>query len=176
MAVMNGFRAELLGRILGLNGHAVVYGQARRLSILIAGGESRRNAGRFRGFTAGRGQGHGHRRWPCRGCIGARAEPATCRPKPLGGQLSAAAVDNFAAGGVLLGGRLARRLGVSVGDQLTLVSPTSKPPCWAPCRAPTLSGRRVFDVGMYEYDNGLSSCLGGLADVFEWATGSPDWK
>jgi ABC-type lipoprotein release transport system permease subunit len=27
MAVMNGFRAELLGRILGLNGHLTVYGQ-----------------------------------------------------------------------------------------------------------------------------------------------------
>src|SRR5215472_16266966 len=28
MAVMNGFRAELLGRILGLNGHMTVYAQA----------------------------------------------------------------------------------------------------------------------------------------------------
>jgi lipoprotein-releasing system permease protein len=27
MSVMNGFRAELLGRILGLNGHMTIYGQ-----------------------------------------------------------------------------------------------------------------------------------------------------
>ena len=29
MSVMNGFRAELLGRILGLNGHITVYGRRR---------------------------------------------------------------------------------------------------------------------------------------------------
>src|SRR5512134_1709593 len=31
MAVMNGFRAELLGRILGLNGHLTVYGMGQTL-------------------------------------------------------------------------------------------------------------------------------------------------
>ena len=32
MAVMNGFRQELLTRILGINGHLSVYGQANQLS------------------------------------------------------------------------------------------------------------------------------------------------
>src|SRR5579871_1991597 len=32
MAVMNGFRAELLGRILGLNGHMTVFAQSGPLS------------------------------------------------------------------------------------------------------------------------------------------------
>ena len=32
MAVMNGFREELLGRILGLNGHLTVYGQGKPLA------------------------------------------------------------------------------------------------------------------------------------------------
>src|ERR1051325_9088760 len=32
MSVMNGFRAELVGRILGLNGHMAVYGEGTRLS------------------------------------------------------------------------------------------------------------------------------------------------
>ena len=32
MSVMNGFRADLIGRILGLNGHLGVYGEAGMLS------------------------------------------------------------------------------------------------------------------------------------------------
>src|SRR2546430_11837798 len=31
MSVMNGFRAELIGRILGLNGHLAVYGETAQL-------------------------------------------------------------------------------------------------------------------------------------------------
>src|SRR6202790_2048462 len=31
MSVMNGFRAELVGRILGLNGHLAVYGESAQL-------------------------------------------------------------------------------------------------------------------------------------------------
>src|SRR5260221_3149689 len=32
MSVMNGFRAELVGRILGLNGHLAVYGETNQLN------------------------------------------------------------------------------------------------------------------------------------------------
>ena len=32
MSVMNGFRAELVGRILGLNGHLAIYGEGARLT------------------------------------------------------------------------------------------------------------------------------------------------
>src|SRR5436309_14399756 len=32
MSVMNGFRAELVGRILGLNGHLAVYGESAHLT------------------------------------------------------------------------------------------------------------------------------------------------
>src|SRR5207247_5460298 len=32
MSVMNGFRAELIGRILGLNGHLAVYGETAHLT------------------------------------------------------------------------------------------------------------------------------------------------
>src|SRR5207244_5396766 len=32
MSVMNGFRAELIGRILGLNGHLAVYGETAQLT------------------------------------------------------------------------------------------------------------------------------------------------
>ena len=39
MSVMNGFRAELVGRILGLNGHMAVYGEGARLSDYEAAAE-----------------------------------------------------------------------------------------------------------------------------------------
>ena len=49
MSVMNGFRAELVGRILGLNGHLAVYGEGSA-------------AGRFRGRRRARPAGAGCRR------------------------------------------------------------------------------------------------------------------
>ena len=47
MSVMNGFRAELFDKIVGLNGHAVVQGYRRpaaRLAQMIAQGARRRRA------------------------------------------------------------------------------------------------------------------------------------
>src|SRR4051794_41847979 len=39
MSVMNGFRTELVGRILGLNGHLAVYGGGGRLADFAAAAE-----------------------------------------------------------------------------------------------------------------------------------------
>ena len=39
MSVMNGFRAELVGRILGANGHLAVYGEGTRLAGFEAAAE-----------------------------------------------------------------------------------------------------------------------------------------
>ncbi len=50
MSVMNGFRAELLGRILGFNGHLSVYAGARADDRLRrAGGKRSRASRRHRG-------------------------------------------------------------------------------------------------------------------------------
>lgn len=158
MAVMNGFRAELLGRILGLNGHAVVYGQSApivdfdRVAVKVA-----ETPGVFAVLPQVEGQAMATAGGHAAGVLvrGLRASDLSAKAA-LAASLSAAAVDNFAAGGVLLGGRLARRLGVSVGDQLTLVSPTQQTTVLGTLpRAKRYRVGGVFDVGMYEYDNGF---------------------
>ena len=80
MSVMNGFRAELLGRILGFNGHVYVTGRPldgpnRDAVVAAHPRRARRDPGRARG----RGPGHGHRaaaRSPAPSC-------AACRPADL---------------------------------------------------------------------------------------------
>ena len=180
MAVMNGFRAELLGRILGLNGHAVVYGRSApivdfdRVAVKVA-----ETPGVFAVLPQVEGQAMATAGGHAAGVLvrGLRASDLSAKAA-LAASLSAAAVDNFAAGGVLLGGRLARRLGVSVGDQLTLVSPTQQTTVLGTLpRAKRYRVAGVFDVGMYEYDNGfIFMPLAASQVFFEWATGSPGWK
>ncbi|MGB1006913.1 MAG: lipoprotein-releasing ABC transporter permease subunit [Thalassobaculaceae bacterium] len=158
MAVMNGFRAELLGRILGLNGHAVVYGRAApivdfdRLAVKVA-----ETPGVFAVLPQVEGQAMATVGGNAAGVLvrGLRASDLSAKAA-LAANLSAAAIDNFAAGGVLLGGRLARRLGVTVGDQFTLVSPTQQTTVLGTLpRAKSYRVAGVFNVGMYEYDNGF---------------------
>ena len=55
LAVMSGFRAELLGRVLGLNGHVTVHGRPGGLADFDALAERLRAARRRgRGDAAGR--------------------------------------------------------------------------------------------------------------------------
>ena len=76
MSVMNGFRAELLGRILGLNGHLAVYGESARLTDFDAvAAQGAAGAGRRQRDAAGRGPGHGDRRCRRRRRAGARHPP-----------------------------------------------------------------------------------------------------
>ena len=58
--------------------------------------------------------------------------------------------------GIIIGAELARQKGLSVGDRITLVSPSeiSSPFGMVPLME-SFAVRGVFDTGMYEYDTGL---------------------
>lgn len=157
MAVMNGFRAELLGRILGLNGHLLVQQTAGPGAGFDALARALADVpGVSRAVPIVEGQAMAMANGVASGVLVRGIRPGDLRSQPV-------LADNIpreslaAFGGrdaVIVGRRLARKLGLAVGDAITLVSPQGNA---SPLGTlPRLRGYRIvgtFDVGMYEYDS-----------------------
>ncbi|WLS08868.1 lipoprotein-releasing ABC transporter permease subunit [Shinella sumterensis] len=156
MAVMNGFRTELISRILGINGHMIVqpidtpltnYGQlAERLSkvagvtmaIPLVEGQTLASG------TAGAGTGALVR--------GVRPEDLA-KMKAVSDHIKEGDLVGFATGGVAIGARMAEQLGLSAGGQITLVAPDGDvTPLGVNPRVKTYTVSAVFEIGMSEYD------------------------
>lgn len=158
MSVMNGFRAELVDRILGLNGHLNVYSQtgplANYMSIVnrleaIEGVEGVRPMVEGQVLISVNGTANG-------ALVRAmtREDFAT---KPI---ISESIIDgeltNFVGEKVAIGENLAERLNLRIGDNITLLAPKGKAsPFGTIPRSRTYSIGLIFDVGMYEYNNGF---------------------
>jgi len=157
MAVMNGFRQELLGRILGLNGHATI--QSETGPIL----DFDPLVGRLINFDGvvdiapvveGQVMATGNRRAAGALVRGMRVEDIKARDL-IANNIAEGSLDDFGKdNGVLLGYRLARELGLRVGDKVTLVSPEGSVTVFGSVpRTAAYPIAAVFDVGMYEYDS-----------------------
>jgi lipoprotein-releasing system permease protein len=158
MAVMNGFRHELLGRILGINGHIGVYGAGAPLSGFDPLAESiRKLPGVTRVIPTAEGQVFATSAGGGTGAIvrGVRAQDLLTRPifqKKYRGNPGDFAGDDA----VVIGKRLAEKLGVRIGDSISLISPKGNATAFG--TVPRMRGYRVvgtFDVGMFEYDSGF---------------------
>jgi len=158
MAVMNGFRQELLTRILGINGHMGVYGNGAALTQFDPlAGAIRELPGVVRVIPTVEGQVMATSAGGASGAIvrGVRPDDLLARDifaKGLGGT-----ADEFKAGeGVLVGYRLAEKLGLQIGDTVTLISPKGNATAFG--TVPRMRGYTVagtFNVGMFEYDSGF---------------------
>ncbi len=157
MAVMNGFRQELLGRILGVNGHVTVFPLEASL------GDYDRLVERLRGLNGVtnvvpqiQAQVMVSQDSNAMGALvrGLKAEDLASRAA-IFEELSDSALERFAAGeGVLVGRRLAEQLRLGPGDQIVLVSPRGNQTVMGTLprvKAYPIAG--LFEVGMYEYDN-----------------------
>ncbi|MGK2911927.1 MAG: lipoprotein-releasing ABC transporter permease subunit [Sphingobium sp.] len=157
MSVMNGFRAELFDKIVGLNGHAVVQGYGGRLpdwrdilkeakatpgvtsatplidQPLLASYQGRVEAVLVRGMT-----------------VPDIRNNKTLKGKVLAGSLAALRVGG---GKVAIGARLAENLGVSVGGRLSVINPAGRAtPFGTVPREISYEVAAIFEVGVYEYD------------------------
>jgi lipoprotein-releasing system permease protein len=157
MSVMNGFRAELFDKIVGLNGHAVVQGYGGRLPNWR---DIVHEAQRTSGVTSavplieqplmasyeGRVEGvivRGMRRQDI-------LENPTIKGKVLGGSLGALRPG---AQNVAIGARLAESLGATVGGQISLISPDGRTtPFGTVPRIVSYNVAAIFEVGVYDYD------------------------
>ena len=160
MSVMNGFRAELMDRILGLNGHLGVYGGASRAISDFDGFADRVRAlpgvVRVTPMVDGQAMALANDVAVGAGVFGIRTADFKGR---------AALADSIRTGtadalddenSVILGSQLARRLGVGVGDRITLVAPQLAATAFG--TLPRTRGYIVggtFEAGLYEYDSRL---------------------
>ena len=155
MSVMNGFRAELLDKIVGLNGHAIVQAYGGRLNDwqgvlkeikatpgvvkatplieqpLLTSFNGRVEAILVRGNTA--------------------PDIAGLKDKVKAGDL---AELRPGAGNVAIGVRLAENLGARVGDTITIINPQGRTtPFGTVPREIAYHVSAIIEIGIYDYDN-----------------------
>ena len=158
MSVMNGFRAELLGRVLGLNGHMNIYamdGPVRDYDALATKAQSAPGVTQVSPIveaqalvtTDGNASGA-----MVRGIRPADfAARATVNQHIVAGNLQA-----FGPSKIAIGKRMAERLKLGVGDELMLLSPRGAQTAFGIMpRQKSYTISTIFDIGMYEFDNGF---------------------
>jgi lipoprotein-releasing system permease protein len=170
MSVMNGFRDDLLARILGVNGHVTVVGQKAPITEYDSLVEQISGvAGVVQATPLVEGQvmvtAHGYGVGAM--VRGLRAEDFAGRPL-LADNIMAGSIDEFAKGdGVIIGSRLASKLRVVLGDDITLVSPQGEVTAFGTVpRMKAYPVVGVFEVGMYEYDSSFVYAPLEAAQVF----------
>lgn len=156
MAVMAGFRTELIGRIIGAQPHVLVNGYttdgvpdfdtvadrlravpgvtrvAPRLEQTVMASSARAATGAL--------------------VRGMRKEDLLTLPGIANPEFANGNIDDF-ENGVAIASGVARSIGVAVGDKITLTTPPNKDTAFG--RIPTRKAYTVvyiFQVGMYEYD------------------------
>ena len=156
MAVMNGFRSELLGKILGVHGHLVAqaidgpFTDYDAVSARIGEIDGVRLAMPFIEGQVMASTPLGAFGALVRGVRGDDLE----RLELVSGSIIQGSIEDFDSGqGVVIGALLAERLGVRLGDRISLISPRGAvTPFGTAPRIKPYPVMAVFEVGMSEYD------------------------
>ena len=156
MSVMNGFRKELLEKIVGVNGHIFATPIDRplddfdpvanrlksvpgvRLAIPLVEGQALASSQTGNGGVLVRG-----------------IREADIRAIPfVGGNVRSGTLEGFdTTPGVAIGRRLANALGIQVGDSMTLVAPQgAATPFGTTPRIKAYPVKAIFEIGMTEFD------------------------
>ncbi len=160
MSVMNGFRADLSGMILGFNGHAYVQGGAANdaeRAALVA--RLKAVPGVVQAFPVVESQTLVQSQNSAAGAVVRGVTLADLKATPLiADHIKDGSIDGFGQGDdggedVLIGARLADTLGVRPGDAITLTAPSAEATVAGTLpvqKTYTVGG--LFQVGMSEYD------------------------
>jgi lipoprotein-releasing system permease protein len=169
MAVMNGFRSDLIDHILGLNGHLAVYGETVQLSDFDAvAAKVRKVPGVASATPLIEGQVMATGPLAASGALvrGIRPEDIRAR-KLIADHIVAGSLAEFGDDGIAVGNRLARQLGVRVGDKITLISPEGTDTAFGTVpRLKTYHVAALFEVGFYQYDSSYIYVPLAAAQVF----------
>ncbi|OAN83054.1 ABC transporter substrate-binding protein [Erythrobacter sp. EhN03] len=154
MSVMNGFRAELLDKITGLNGHAIVQAYGGRMD------DWENILEEVRG-TPGVVDASPLIEQPLLGSFNGRVEAILIRgniQEDLDDLATKAISGDFAqlqpgASKVAIGVRLAENIGARVGDTITVINPQGRStPFGTMPRQIGYEVAAIFEVGVYDYD------------------------
>ncbi|MFC3684908.1 lipoprotein-releasing ABC transporter permease subunit [Hydrogenophaga luteola] len=162
LSVMNGFQKEVRDRMLGVLSHIELYdasGQAipdlNAVLTTVRQHPEVVGAAPYVGAQALLARGEDMKGAIVRG-IDPAQEPQVA---DLAKDLAQTALPRLVPGGfgVILGGELARSLGVGVGDTVTLIAPSGQvTPAGVVPRVRQMNVVGTFDSGHYEYDSGLA--------------------
>ncbi len=161
LSVMNGFQTELRGRILAVVSHVQISGANGEMSDWQRVAEQAATHPQVTAtapFVQAQGMlsyGQSVRGALVRGILPDREDKvADFRQHMKSGSLDLLTPDSF---NIILGAELARALGVFVGDKVTLIAPQGVvTPAGVVPRLKTFNVVGLFEVGMFEYDNGLA--------------------
>jgi lipoprotein-releasing system permease protein len=159
MAVMNGFRQELLTKILGLNGHLLIQPLEAPLTDFAAVADRiSKVPGVKLAAPVVEGQALASSPFSSSGVLvrGWRGADLAKLPS-IADNLRQGTLEGFDEGqGVLIGRRLADQLTVHAGEPVTLVAPRGAvTPMGTMPRIKTYKVAGVFEIGMSEYDLGF---------------------
>lgn len=169
MSVMNGFRAELLGRILGINSHVSLYGNERGIENYGNMMFALKNDDRVQLVTP-QIEGHGVIFNPNHknavdgvkirglGKDSIEVNPLIKNKDFVGdlvgfGRTAAELEDGYDNESIVLGYKLAQALGVNVGSYVSIITPQSIGTAFGSIpRKKTFRVSGLFNIGMHEYD------------------------
>ncbi len=161
MAVMNGFRADILDRILGVNGHINIYPGVRESMITDYDAKAKLVAaipGVVNVTPIIEGQVLAVSPATAAGTLvrGMRWEDME-KLSRVSDHIIDGSLSEFNGGdGILIGARMAERFGVRGGDELTLVSPKGNVTAFGTApRSSTFQVSGVFNTDMSEYDSSI---------------------
>src|SRR5215470_10939203 len=157
MAVMNGFRKELLDKILGLNGHLLIQPIDSPLTDFDAVAARVSNVPGIRlAAPIVEGQALASSPFHASGVLvrGVRAADLT-KLTSIANNVKQGSLEGFDEGqGVAIGRRLADQLSLRAGDSITLVAPRGAvTPMGTTPRIKPYKIAAVFEIGMSEYDS-----------------------
>ncbi len=170
MSVMNGFRIELFNKILGLNGHMIVRPLARDFTDYAAVTRAISQVKGVRNvFPIVEGQVLITTNDSSNGVFVRGVREADLKAlEGISSHINFGSLDGFdTAEGLIIGSRLANGLGVTVGDDVTVVAPrgASTPFGTAP-RVKRYPVKAIFELGMSEYDATIAFMPLGEAQKF----------
>ena len=161
LSVMNGFQKEVRDRMLGVVSHIEIFApngaalpDAARTLAQVKANPAVIGAAPFIATQALLARGEDMKGAMVRGIDPAHEGEVT----DLARELKNTGLDRLIAGefGVVLGAELARSLGVTTGDKVTLVAPSGQvTPAGVVPRLKQMTVVGTFDSGHYEYDSGL---------------------
>lgn len=156
MSVMNGFRHELIGGMLGINGHINVYASVGQMDDYDFQQTLLKDVqGLMSVIPLVEAQALITVQGSASGVVvrGLTAQNFAAKPL-LAKSLKEGNLANFTGNNVFIGVEMARRLHLNIGDAMTLISPKPKnTPFGSMPRSVAYRVGGVFDVGMFEYNN-----------------------
>lgn len=159
LAVMNGVRGELIKSIIGLEGHVSVYADSRGIPNY---NDIAKEIAAIEGVTLAmpkvEGQIMASHKGAATGAMVAAYHNEDLKQKQLLRQrIVEGDMSAFERGeGVVIGQRMAEKMGLKLGDDITLISPEGR--ATVAGLVPRVKAYRIvamFSIGMFAYDSGL---------------------